>query len=142
MAGTPPWLSIRDAVDEILKRQRTGASPQPSPVPAPIAPAQPDDGSGVHYGALYAPPPGDLAELRRQQAAFAQTTQDLDRQNSWMAIPALGPAAAVGGLEAAAGIAGRLAPALGPTAPLTLRKVGAVRRGGNIYEARLGRRAD
>jgi hypothetical protein len=64
----------------------------------------------VEYGALYAPPPNDLAELRRQQAEFARTTEDLDRQNWWMAIPALAPfalpaadAIAALGLRATAG---------------------------------------
>jgi len=144
MAGTSTWRTISDATEEILRRQRAAAAPGAGAVPAARArpgPVAPGSGMGAHYAALYAPPPDDLAALRRQQAEFARTTQDLDRQNRWMAIPALAPAAAVVGLEAAAAIAARSAPVLGPPASLTLERVGAVGRGGNIYEARVGRLA-
>ncbi|MCI3132916.1 hypothetical protein [Phenylobacterium aquaticum] len=46
--------------------------------------------------------PDDLVELRRQQTEFAQTARDIDKQNSWLAIPALAPVAAVLGIEGAA----------------------------------------
>lgn len=91
MAATPARLSISDAVEEILKRQRTATASSAPTIPAvvtrrlPIQPAQ--------APAPYAPEPDDLAELRRQQAEFGRTVQDLDRQNSWMAIPALAPLA-------------------------------------------------
>lgn len=48
---------------------------------------------GVQYGRLYAPPAVDLAELRRQQAAFARAKREIDEQNRWLAIPALAPVA-------------------------------------------------
>lgn len=66
---------------------------------------------GSRYGRLYAPPPTDLPELRRQQAQFKQTTDEFTRRNWWFAIPALAPVAAVLGLEAAALFGAR---ALGP----------------------------
>ena len=105
MAATPERLSISDAVEEILKRQRRAAAASQAeggrPARVRPRPVQPDAGTGVRYGALYAPPLADLAGLRRQQAAFARTGRDLDRRNSWMAIPALAPFA----LPAADGIA-------------------------------------
>ena len=65
--------------------------------------------SQIAYGALSAPAPSDqeLAELRRQQATFANTARQIDIHNSWLAIPALAPVAAVLGLEGAAAVAGR-----------------------------------
>jgi hypothetical protein len=93
MAGTPTRLSISDATEEILKRQRAASGGGVPPAQSRSGPAQSEAQAGMHYGALYAPPPDDVAELRRQQAAFARTTQDLDRRNSWMAIPALAPLA-------------------------------------------------
>ena len=104
MAGTSTWRTISDATEEILRRQRAAAAPGAGAVPAARArpgPVAPGSGMGAHYAALYAPPPDDLAALRRQQAEFARTTQGLDRQNSWMAIPTLAPFA----LPAADGIA-------------------------------------
>jgi len=74
---------------------------------AGATPQKPQSPQGSWYGNLYAPPPDDLAELRRQQAEFARTTREIDKQNSWLAIPALAPVAAVFGLEGAAAIAGR-----------------------------------
>jgi hypothetical protein len=93
MAATPARLSISDAVEEILKRQRTAAAPAPAAVRAGFVQPAPTQTAGIQYGALHAPPPDDILDLRRQQAAFGQTTQELDRQNSWMAIPALAPLA-------------------------------------------------
>jgi hypothetical protein len=78
-------LSIQGATDEILRRQAGRANAQ----------------AGATYGRIQAPSLGDLAALRRQQAQFARTSEDLDRRNNWMAIPALAPAAAVLALEGA-----------------------------------------
>ncbi len=55
---------------------------------------------GARYGSLYAPPPDDLAELRRRQAEFEQKRREISEENSWMAVPVLAPAAAALGLEA------------------------------------------
>lgn len=60
---------------------------------------------------MYVPPADDLAQLRRQQAEFKQVTRDISRQNSWMAVPALAPAAVVLALEGGAAIAAGLAAA-------------------------------
>lgn len=69
---------------------------------------------------MYRPPTDDVAELRRQQAEFMKTDRAISRDDAWMAIPALAPAAAVLGLEAAGMIAARLAPAAIQRAPLQL----------------------
>jgi len=78
----------------------------------------PHQDTGVRYGSLYAPPPENLSELRRQQAQFADTRRDIANQNSWMAIPALAPAAVVFGLEGAAVLAARAAGPKALTQPL------------------------
>ena len=70
----------------------------------------------VAYGALRAPALSDqdLAELRRQQAAFANTTRQIDIHNTWFAAPALAPAVFALGLGAAGEWAtGEVAPAAG-----------------------------
>jgi len=70
----------------------------------------------IAYGALHAPAPSDqeLAELRRQQAAFANTARQIDIHNSWAAVPALAPAVVALGLGAAGEWAtGEVAPAAG-----------------------------
>lgn len=60
-------------------------SPKPGSPPATYA----NNGgqSQVVYGALRAPAPSDqeLAELRRQQAAFGNTARQIDIHNSWFA---------------------------------------------------------
>jgi hypothetical protein len=81
-----------------------------------------------------------LEELRRQQAAFRKVREDLDRENWWMAIPALAPAAAVLSAEAAAAIAGRLAAPLA-AGPLALTKRDPVPKVGDHWGTRKGRRA-
>jgi len=108
MAADQGWLNVQGAVDELLRRD--GAPP-----------GQAGSG-GTHYGQLYAPPARDMGELRRQQAEFARAAADLDRRNSWMAIPALAPALAVLGAEASAILAARGAAAGAGAAnrPLTL----------------------
>lgn len=75
---------------------------------------------GARYGSLYAPPPDDLAELRRQQAEFEQKRREISEENSWMAVPVLAPAAAALGLEAGAAIAARLVPPAVTRGPLVL----------------------
>jgi hypothetical protein len=103
MAGNQVRLSIQGAVDELSRRKS-----------APVA--QP----GASYGQPYGPPRNHIEELRQQQAAFAATMANLDRENGWMAIPALAPAIAVLGVEGVAALAARVA-AAGPAAPLVLR---------------------
>jgi len=72
-------------------------------------PASTGGDAGVWYGNLYAPPPDDLPELRRQQAEFGRVTREIDKQNSWFAIPALAPAAVPLILEGGAALAARAA---------------------------------
>ena len=118
------------------------ARPTPRQASAPIAsrPAagprkafalstQPSQAAGSSYGSLYAPPPDDLAELRRQQAEFARITREIDKQNSWFAIPALAPVAAVAGLETAAAIAGRTLASEAVSGPLNFLDREAWQRG-------------
>jgi len=79
-------------------------------------------------------------ELRRQQAQFAQIRRELDLRNSWMAIPALAPAAAVLGVEAAAALAAGVTPALSAGA-LVLTKKMPYLRVGDFWGTRGGRLA-
>jgi hypothetical protein len=82
-----------------------------------------------------------LDQLRREQAEFREVTRALDRENSWMALPALAPAAVVMGLEGAAAIAAGLAgPAL-KRLPLSLMQRDPYLRVGDNYATRGGRRA-
>jgi hypothetical protein len=77
---------------------------------------RPGADQAITYGALRAPALSDqdLAELRRQQAAFADTTRKIDIHNSWFAVPALAPAVVALGLGAAGEWAtGEAAPAAG-----------------------------
>lgn len=90
---------------------------------------------------MYRPPADDVAELRRQQAEFKKTERAISRDNAWMAIPALAPAAAVLGLEAAGMIAARLAPAAIQRAPLQLVRREPYLRVGDNWATRAGRRA-
>jgi hypothetical protein len=119
-------LGIQGAADEILRRQAAAAGPK----------------TGASYGRLYAPPAQNMDELRRQQAQFARTREDLDRRNSWMAIPALAPAAAVLGIEAGAALAARLAPAAVARGPAVLTERMPYLRVGDNWATRGGRRAD
>jgi hypothetical protein len=79
MAGTPAWLSIRDAVDEILKRQRqgTGASP------AGLATAPPDPYSQAlrAQGVLAAdlPDPAALGLLQDISWKSRKNRRDVER---------------------------------------------------------------
>ena len=90
---------------------------------------------------MYRPSESDVAELRRQQAAFKETEHAISRENSWMAVPALAPAAAVFGLEAAGMVAARLAPAVAPYIPIVRDKFFPYPRVGDNWATRKGRRA-
>lgn len=90
---------------------------------------------------MYRPSVDDVAELRRQQAEFRKTKLAISRENAWMAVPALAPAAAVLGLEAGAMIAARLAPAVVQRAPLQFVKRDPHLRVGDNWSTRAGRRA-
>jgi hypothetical protein len=92
--------------------QASAFGPGVRPMPA----FRPGADQTIAYGALRAPAPSDqdLAELRRQQAAFANTTRQIDIHNSWFAVPALAPAVVALGLGAAGEWAtGEAAPAAG-----------------------------
>ncbi|WP_332769078.1 hypothetical protein [Phenylobacterium sp.] len=96
-------------------RAATVATLQPASAPS----LQPAREAGSRYGSLYAPPPSDLAELRRQQAEFARTTREISNQNSWMAVPALAPAAVVLGLGGASALGTGVAGSEGAAGPLS-----------------------
>lgn len=90
---------------------------------------------------MYRGSDADIAELRRQQAEFKKAERAISRENAWMAVPALAPAAAVLGLEGAAYVAGRLAPAAIQRAPLVLQRADPYLRVGDNWATRAGRRA-
>jgi hypothetical protein len=97
----------------------------------------------VEYGALHVDLPSDqeMAELRRQQAAFSKTARQIDIQNSWFAAPALAAPLAVMGLEAAGGwILGEAAPGLERGVANFLGREPYIRVGDN-WATRAGRRA-
>lgn len=77
--------------------------------------------------------PENLTGLRRQQAEFGKVRRQLDKENSWLAIPALAPAAAVFGLEAGVFLAGRTLASQFPKAPLSFfeREVWQVKSAGD-----------
>jgi hypothetical protein len=91
---------------------------------------------------LRAPAPSDqeLAELRRQQAAFADSTRKIDLQNSWFAVPALAPSLAAMGLGAAGEWAtGEIAPEAGQAVANFVERDPYLRVGDN-WATRAGRR--
>lgn len=90
---------------------------------------------------MYRGSDADIDELRRQQAEFTKTERAISRDNAWMAVPALAPVAAVMGLEGAAYVAGRLAPAALQRAPLLLERADPYLRVGDNWATRAGRRA-
>jgi hypothetical protein len=92
---------------------------------------------------LRAPAPSDqeLAELRRQQAAFADTTRKIDLQNSWFAAPVLAAPLAVMGLEGAAAWAARTALPKAEQAALQFVEREPYLRVGDNWATRAGRRA-
>jgi hypothetical protein len=92
----------------------------------------------TQYGALQAPPSGDMDDLRRQQVEFRNARDAASRQNRWMAAPALAPVALATGLALGAGLSARYASRVIPTRPQpppALRPT----RGGDSEAARLGR---
>jgi hypothetical protein len=92
---------------------------------------------------LRAPAPSDqeLAELRRQQAAFANTTRQIDIDNSWFAVPALAPPLVALSLGALGGWAtGEVAPEAGQAVANFVQKDPYLRVGDN-WATRAGRRA-
>lgn len=93
---------------------------------------------GVRYGSLYAPPPDDLSK----QAEFERERRAISRENNWMAVPALAPAAAVLGLEAGAAVAARLVPRAIIRGPLVLTERMPHLRVGHNWATRAGQRAD
>ena len=90
---------------------------------------------------MYRPPAADLAELRREQAAFQETERAISRDNAWMAVPALAPVAVVAGLGAAGAVATRLAPAAIKRVPFQFTKKDPYLRVGDNWATRIGRRA-
>lgn len=109
--------------------------------PAPVSQSGADQ--TIAYGALRAPAPSDheLADLRRQQAAFADTTRKIDIQNSWFAVPALAPPLVALGLGAAGEWAtGEVAPRAGQAVANFIQKDPYLRVGDN-WATRAGRRA-
>jgi hypothetical protein len=97
--------------------------------------------SGPRFGQIVAPPRDDLQELRLRQAEFERSRRAIADENSWMALFALGPAAAVSGLEAGAALAARLAPQVITRAPLVLTEKLPYLRVGDNWATRAGRRA-
>lgn len=118
-----------------LERRGSVAGVAPKPAPAQRAAVAP------LADRMYRGSDADIAELRRQQAEFKKTEQAISRENAWMAIPALAPVAAVMGLEGAAYIAGRLAPAVAQRASLVLERADPYLRVGDNWATRAGRRA-
>jgi len=110
-AGVNRWRIERPAADrtgEGLHRVTNYAAK----VGAPTGEVRPANGTisatprpGV--AAASSAPPNYLDDLRRRrQAEFDQAARDADVQNSWFAVPALAPVAAVFGLEGAAALGG------------------------------------
>lgn len=119
-----------------LERRRSGGgvvAPKSAPTqPAAVAPLA---------DRMYQGSDPDIAELRRRQDEFKKTERAISRENAWMVIPALAPVAAVMGLEGAAYIAERLAPAAVQRAPLLLERADLYLRVGDNWATRAGRRA-
>ena len=90
---------------------------------------------------MYRPPESDIAELRRQQAAFQKTKRAISDENAWMAVPALAPVAVVAGLGAVGAVASRLAPAAIRPVPFQFVKPDPYLRVGDNWATRAGRRA-
>ena len=88
-----------------------------------------------------AQPADDLTELRRQQEAFRKVVHAESQKNSWMAIPALAPAAVIMGVEGAGAISARLAGPQLKRLPLELIEREPFRRVGDNWATRAGRRA-
>jgi hypothetical protein len=108
-----------------------------------VVPPRVQGGGTITYGALQASAPSDseLAELRRQQAAFANTTRKIDLQNSWFAAPVLAAPLVPMGLEAAAAWAARTAAPEVEQAPFQFLERDPYPRVGDNWATRAGRRA-
>ena len=97
------WAPATAQVRPVAYRATSAAtSPAPTDKP-PQRPAQEDE----------------MAKLRREQAAFKEVVREESRRNSWMAIPALAPAAAVLAAEGAGLLAARIAGPQVARAPLS-----------------------
>ena len=110
------------------------------PAPTLSAPAA---GQTVSYGALRAPAPtdGELADLRRKQAAFGDVTRKIDLQNAWFAAPVLAASALPFLPEVAARwVVGEGAPEAGRAITNFVERDRYLRAGEN-YATRAGRRA-
>lgn len=123
-------------------------APQSSPSTAvhPVnraLPPSPQTSRTIAYGALHTNAPSDqeLADLRRQQAAFANTTRKIDLQNSWFAAPVLAAPLAAMGLEGAAAWAARTAAPEVEQAPFQFLERDPHLRVGDNWATRAGRRA-
>ena len=100
-------------------------------------------GPRIAYGTLRANAPSDqeLAELRRQQAAFANTARQIDIQNSWLAAPVLAAPLAAMGLEGIGALAGRALVRPAEEAVLNFFEREPYLRVGDNWATRAGRRA-
>jgi hypothetical protein len=110
--------------------------------PATVASA-PATGQTISYGALRAPAPtdGELADLRRKQAAFGDVTRKIDLQNAWFAAPVLAASALPFLPEAAARwVIGEGAPEAGQAITNFVGRDRYLRAGEN-YATKAGRRA-
>jgi hypothetical protein len=105
-------------------------------------PAQHGNGV-VRYGALQANLPSDqeLADLRRQQAQFGNTTRQIDIQNSWFAAPVLAAPLAVMALEGLGVLTAGAAGAEGKQAAKHFIEREPHLRVGDNWSTRAGRRA-
>lgn len=130
--------------------ERTASAIGPALAPRPNQPrytssivAAKNDGGTIAYGELRAALPSDqeLAELRRQQAAFGKTTREIDIRNSLFAAPVLAAPLAVMGLEAAGALAGRALARPAGEAALDFVEREPFRRVGDNWATRAGRRA-
>ncbi|WP_394761825.1 hypothetical protein [Phenylobacterium sp.] len=134
-AGPNRFRSVRSQTTPVrAPASSPGYPPPPAHVPRPA--------QTIAYGALRAPAPSDqeLAELRRQQAAFSDTTRKIDLQNSWFAVPALAPAVVALGLGAAGEWAtGEVAPTAGRAVANFVERDPYLRVGDN-WATRAGRR--
>ena len=132
------------AQQRVYNRRQAAASGQPGRgASTGAAPTQPGRAAAVLPLAdrRYRPPADDVAELRRQQAAFQKIEREISGDNAWMAVPALAPAAVVAGLGAAGALAARLAPAAIKRAPFQFVKQDPYLRVGDNWSTRIGRRA-
>ena len=133
-ATTKPRTRRQNAVNGVPP---AGRAHQPAPAPpAPLA-------RTIGYGALRAPAPSaqELADLRRQQAAFGEVTRKIDLQNSWLAAPPLAAPLVAVGLEGAAAWAARNGLPAIERAPLQFLEREPYLRVGDNWATRAGRRA-